>query len=208
MNLLLKKLYLEGREFVTSEEIKRYCRSLRIDYKRNLRYLLSRNYLVRIFKGIFYLRSMEEVKIGRVRYDILELVAKGLGIKGVENWYFGLYTALKLNNMTHEHFTVDYVINDAIFRARPMGIAGYKFRFLKLKPSLLKFGIKNNKIRYSDAEKTILDFIYVWRYRGTPEERIVMDLSDYTGNLSREKILEYSGHYPKGVGRIVERVIE
>ena len=208
MNLLLKKLYLEGREFVTSGEIKKYCRSLNLNYEKNLRYLLSRNYLVRIFKGIFYLKSMEEIKIGRSRYNILELVAKGIAIKGVENWYFGLYTALKLNNLTHEHFVVDYVISDSLFRAKPMEISGYKFRFVKLKPSLLGFGINNGKIRYSDPEKTILDFIYVWRYRGISEERIIMDLSGYSGDLSKEKIMKYSNHYPKGVRRVAGRVIE
>ena len=206
MNLLLKKLYLEEKEFITSKELKKHCETLKIDYKKNLKYLLSRNYLVRIFKGIFHLKPIKEVKLGKIRYEPPELVAKGLEIKGVKNWYFGLYTALKLNNMTHEHYTTYYVINDTIFRAKPVNIAGHKFRFLKLKPSLLKSGIKNNKIKYSDAEKTILDFIYVWNYRSIPEERIIMDLADYSKNLSKKKILRYSKHYPKSVRRTIAKV--
>src|SRR4030043_563174 len=122
-NLLLKKLAIDGKEFITSEELKRYCKSMGLNYEITIRHLVSRGYLIRIFKGIFYVKSLDEVKLGKSKYSHLELVAKGLELKGVKNWYFGLYTALKLNNMTHEHFAIDYVINDKLFRAKPIGIA-------------------------------------------------------------------------------------
>lgn len=77
---------------------------------------------------------------------IWKTVKENIPQLGVKNWYFGLYTALKLNNMTHEHFAVDYVVNDRLFRPKPMTIAGYKFRFLKLAPRLLKFGITENDL--------------------------------------------------------------
>lgn len=207
MKLLLKKLRLEGKEFLTSDIVRDYCKSFKLDYNSTIKYFISRGYLVRIFKGVFYVRSLDELKLGRVKYSHLELVSKGLELKEVRNWYFGLYTALKLNNLTHEHFTMDYVINDRIFRAKPMEIAGYKFRFLKLKPALFDFGIVKNESRYSDPEKTILDFIYVWRYNGVPEERIIMDVSEYSKNLSKNKVKNYAKRYPKTVGRIMEKVI-
>ncbi len=205
--LLLKKLRLEGKEFLTSDTIKEYCKSFERDYNSTVKYFISRGYLVRIFKGVFYIRSLDELKLGRTRYSHLELVSKGLEIKGVKNWYFGLYTALKLNNMTHEYFTMDYVISDRIFRAKPMGIAGYKFRFLKLKPALFNFGIVKNGQRYSDPEKTVLDFIYIWRYNGVPEEKIIMDISEYSENLSNNKVRNYVKKYPKTVCKIIEEVI-
>ncbi|MBU4500997.1 MAG: hypothetical protein KKA79_00270 [Nanoarchaeota archaeon] len=127
-------------------------------------------------------------------------------LKGVKNWYFGLYTALKLNNLTHEHFAIDYMINDKIFRAKPIEIAGYKFRFLKLKPELFGFGIIKDTLRYSDPEKTILDFIYVWRYNGIPEEKIIMDISDYARGLSKKKMRVYAENYSKAVKEIAEKV--
>lgn len=203
----MKKLRLEGREFLTSDTIRKHCISFRLDYDSTIKYFLSRGYLVRIFRGVFYVKNLDELKLGRVKYSHLELVSKGLELKGVENWYFGLYTALKLNNLTHEHFTVDYVINDKIFRAKPMEIAGYKFRFLKLKPALFGFGIIKNGLKYSDPEKTILDFIYVWRYNGVPEEKIIMDISEYSENLSKKKVRKYAEKYPKTVARIIEEVI-
>ncbi len=207
IKLLLKKLYLSGKEFVTDEDIKNLCEVLNLDYKNTVNYLLRRGYLLRIFRGIFYLKSLDEIKFGKSKYSHLELVSKGLELKKVKNWYFALYTALKLNNLTHEHFTVEYVINDKIFRQKSIEVAGYKFKFIKLKPDLFKFGIIKNSIKYSDPEKTILDFIYVWRYNGIPEEKIIMDISDYTIGLSRNKIMEYAENYPKTVMKIAKKVV-
>lgn len=205
---LLRKLRKDKADFVMSKRIKRYCRDLDLNYSTVIRHLLSRGYLVRIFRGIFYVKSLEEVNLATTKHAPLELVAKGLELKGVKNWYFGLHTALKLNNLTHEHFVVDEVINDKIFRARPMRIAGHKFKFLKIKPSLLSFGIVANELRYSDPEKTILDFIYIWRYNGVPERKIIMDVSDWVVDLSVNKIKDYLRRYPKTVRGIAEKVIK
>lgn len=206
-NLLLRKLYLEGKEFVTSAELRRYCKSMNLNYETAIRHLIPRGYLIRIFRGTFYIRSLEEIKLGKTKYSHLELVAKGLELKNVKNWYFGLYTALKLNNMTHEHFAIEHVVNDKIFRAKPVSIAGYKFKFIKLTSSLMEFGITGDRLRYSDAEKTILDFIYIWRYNGIPKHKIILDILEWTANISEEKIEEYAKRYPKTVREIMEEVV-
>ncbi|HXG07947.1 MAG TPA: hypothetical protein VNI77_11560 [Nitrososphaera sp.] len=65
-------------------------------------------------------------------------------MKGIGNWYFGLHTALKLNNMTHEHFAAEDVISDLLFRAKPLNISGSKFKFTQLSPRPMSFGIKND----------------------------------------------------------------
>ena len=117
-----------------------------------------------------------------------------------------MYTALKFNNITHESFTVDYVVNDKLLRTKPINIAGYKFRFVKLTPKLLEFGIIENNLKYSDPEKTILDFIYIWRYNGVPEDKIVLDVSEWARGISREKIRKYAGNYPTTVQEIADTV--
>ena len=109
--------------------------------------------------------------------------------------------------MTHEHFAIDEVISDTVFRARPVSIAGNRFRFVKISPKLLDFGIKRkNAYRYSDPEKTILDFVYLSAYGGRPAERIVMDVSDWSENVSKNKMMGYSANYPKTVARIASEV--
>jgi predicted transcriptional regulator of viral defense system len=209
MTTLLRKLRIENKAFITSKELGSYCKSMKLDYDTVVRYFAGRGYLVRIFRGIFYVKSVEEFELGRSKYSHLELVAKGLELKKVTNWYFGLHTALKFNNMTHETFSVEDVVNDALFRANPMNIAGYKFKFYRLSPSLLGFGIKEQDgLRYSDPEKTILDFIYIWRYRGAPSEKIIADVGSYARNASKEKLRRYAKKYPKTVAEIVEKVVE
>jgi len=207
-NFLLKKLKIDEKEFITSEELKRYCKSMGLNYEITIRHLVYRGYLIRIFKGIFYIKSLDEAKLSRPKYSNLELVAKGLALKGVKDWYFGLYTALKFNNMTHESFSIDYVVNDKVLRSKPINIAGYKYRFVKLTPKLLTFGIIEGKLRYSDMEKTILDFIYTWRYNGVPAEKIILDVSEWVKNISREKTKKYAINYPKTVQEIADMVIQ
>lgn len=100
-----------------------------------------------------------------------ELIAKGIEMKGIKNWYFGLWSALKFLNVTHEHFTKEWIINDTIKRA-PREIGGVIYEFVKIKPSLFKFGIKTEKtkngclIKYSNLEKTLLDIAYLEKKRG------------------------------------------
>jgi len=208
MSLLRRKLWMDRKEFVTAEELKRYCKTMKLNYEMVVRYFGMRAYLVRIFRGVFYVKSLEDLKLGRNKYNHLELVAKGLELKHVKNWYFGLHTALKLNNMTHETFAVEDVVNDKLFRANPIAIAGYKFKFSRLSPSLLGFGIRKagNGVRYSDPEKTLLDFIYLWRYNGIPEEKIVADVSGWAKGASKEKLMAYAKKYPKTVAEIAARL--
>ena len=202
----MMKLWVEKRKFVKSEELESLCKELKKDYKDVVRYLLARKYLIRIFRGIFYVKSIEEIELGKINLSPLDLVANGLKLKGIKNWYFGLHTALRLNNLTHEYFSVDYVINDKIFRAREMGIAGYKFKFVKIKPSLI-FGItKRNNIKYSDIEKTILDFIYIEKYRSVPEDKILLDVSEFIKKANKDRLFGYLEKYPKTVMKTVERL--
>jgi predicted transcriptional regulator of viral defense system len=207
-DILLRKLRLENREFVTSKDLRAYCKSLKLDYGIAIRHLVPRGYLVRILKGIFYVKSLEELELARPKYTHLELVAKGLELKNVRCWYFGLHTALKLNNMTYETFAVEDVISDKLFRANAFTIAGHKFKFSKMSPSLLDFGIARgeNGVRHSDPEKTILDFIYLWRYNGIPEEKIAADVSGWAKGTSKQRLKSYAKKYPKTVAEIAERV--
>jgi predicted transcriptional regulator of viral defense system len=205
-NLLLKKLRIDTKEFVTSEELKQYCKLMTLNYEKTIKYFVSREYLIRIFKGIFYVKSLDEIKLGKSKYNHLELVAKGLELKGIKNWYFGLYTALKFNNITHENFAIDYIVNDRLQRSKPINIAGYKFKFIKLTPRLLQFGVIENSLNYSDLEKTILDFIYIWLYNGIPREKIILDVSEWIKGISKEKTEKYGINYPKTVQAISDMV--
>jgi len=210
LTLLLRKLHLEGTEFISSKELKTLCKKFNVSYETAIRYYLSQGYLIRIFREIFYVKSPDEIKLGRKRYNHLQLVANGLRLKDVKNWYYGLNSALKLNNMTHQHFPTEEVLNDKIFRRNPITIDGYKFKFRKIKTELFGFGIIDDDkgLRFSDPEKTILDFIYIWRYNGVTEEKIILDISEWMENISSDKIKEYAKHYPKTTEKTLKRLIK
>ena len=40
--------------------------------------------MVRIFRGIFYVKSLDEIKLGKSKYNHIDLVAKGLELREVK----------------------------------------------------------------------------------------------------------------------------
>lgn len=201
--LLIRKLYLEDEKFITSDHIRKYCKILKMDYNTVIRYLTHYRYLERIFKGIFYILSVEERKFNKFDISYRGAVAKALDIKGVKNWYFGLETAVKMNNLTHEFFVIDYIISDTIFRAKPIGIMGNKMKFVKLKPELFKFGINKGKFPYSDVEKTILDMIYLYKYKGFTDTMVKNKIIDLLEHSSKKKLINYAKKYNKSVRKFI-----
>lgn len=161
--------------------------------------LLNGKYLVTIFRGIYYLKSYEEKKFNSLKYSPYELLSLGLEKKGIK-WYFGLNTALKFLNLTHEVFPVNIVINDKFNRTKPMKIADSTFFFIKLKPSLF-FDMKKTKtenkitLYYSGLEKTLLDMIYLKKN---------VDLTEYKFNkfLFLKKSNKYNRIVKKKINEI------
>ena len=202
---LMHRLKVRDREFVTADEIKEFCKISGFEYNNVVKYLEEQKYLQRIFRGIFHVIPYAR---DNVRYNHLELVAKGLELKNVKNWYCGLHTALKLNNMTHETFVIDDIISDSIFRQNPMRIADHKFRFIKISKKLMHFGIrKHGMINFSDPEKTILDFVYLGKYNGKSNKRIIADVADWSDKVSHNTMRKYSKFYPKTTREVVYEVL-
>ena len=199
LKLIVEKLARNNKKFILSNEIKDYCIKLSLDYLPTIKYLLRNKYLARLFRGIFYIYSIEERKLGKSEMNYFEILKEALKIKGVKNWYFGLETGLKFNNLTHEYFTIDYVINDKIFRAKPIIIMGRKVKFYRLSRKMFVFGIIKNSINYSDSEKTLLDLLYLKHY--TKEE-----FEEIAEELSKIKLLKYVKNYNKRAINIVKEL--
>lgn len=199
LKLIVEKLARDNKKFILSDEIKDYCRKLSLEYLPTIKYLLRNKYIARIFRGIFYVYSIEERKLGKSEANFWVILKEALKIKGVKNWYFGLETGLKFNNLTHEYFTMEYIINDKIFRANPIIIMGRKVKFYKLSPKMFLFGIIEKDINYSEPEKTLLDLLYLRHY--TKEE-----FEEIAEELSKRKLLKYSKNYNKRVVNIVKEL--
>ncbi|MCD6373046.1 MAG: hypothetical protein J7L37_05820 [Thermococcus sp.] len=165
---------------------------------------MSRGYLVRILRGVYYVKTLEEYKFGKTP-DPMTLIAKATN-KLKLKWYFGLYTALRLNGATYEYYSRIFLVTPVITRSGPVTILGERIQFVKLKESLLGFGVvKRGEIQYSDLEKTLLDFIYLKRYN----KRLNADavVREYIAKVRKEKLIEYSKAYPKSVQKEVEAIV-
>ncbi|TET59881.1 MAG: hypothetical protein E3J52_04990 [Promethearchaeota archaeon] len=205
---VLKKIKHDNKEFVTSEELQIYSKDLYLDYRTISNYLVTRGFLLNILDDIYYVKSEEEILQNKLNYSILELVGKGLNLKNVKNWYFGLYTALNLINIEYEHENdMFYLINDQIIKEKPIKILGKDFRFLTFKNALFNFGIIDNKVKYSDHEKTILDLIYLWHYNHMNESRILINAYKLLDGISEEKILDYSQYYPISNRKVLKKAL-
>jgi predicted transcriptional regulator of viral defense system len=192
-----------GGRVANKEEVERVCDKFGVDSGRTINYMINYGFFVRILRGLYYVKTIEEFKLKKA-LDAYRLISLGMEKLKVD-WYFGLYTSLRLNGLTHEFFDTIFVVNDEIFRPKEIGISGEKVKFIKLKSKLFGFGIVDkNGIKFSDPEKTILDLIYVFRYRNVAEERIISTVEDYSRKLERKKLREYLKFYPKSVSRVVE----
>ncbi len=207
VKILIKKLNLMDEKFITSELLREYCKKLNIGYYSAIRYLITHRYVYRILRGIFYKPSFEERKLKKIDIDYMEAIAEALRIKKIKNWYFGLESALKLNNTTHEYFAIDFLINDTLFRANPITILSHKVRFIKIKKELCEFGIKKNEVRFSDMEKTVLDIVYLSRYGNLSDIEIKNKITNLLEHCSKNKLLKYSKKYNKKVHGFMEGTI-
>lgn len=204
--IIVEKLRLLNKKYITRDELKVYCKKLNKDYYNTVLYLTRNKYLITILRGIFYVPSLEERKYNKIDTSLHDVIKNVLKIKGIDNWYFGLESAIKLNNITYETTAVEYIINDKIFRPRPILILGKKTKFIKLKKELFTFGITKDKT--SDLEKTILDMVYLAKCNKEKDKEILNKVIDLLDICNISKIKKYSKHYPKTVIKIIEEYLK
>lgn len=203
--LIVRKLYLDGEKYIRASRLREYSKTIGMKYEDVIRYLIANKYLHRIMRGVFYLPSIEERKLKKIEVSVYGAISKAMEIKGVKNWYFGLESAMKLNNLTHEYFATEYVISDTIFRARAYTILGTKVKFLKLKRRLTDFGIiRKNNLSYSGPEKTMLDVAYLARYGGLKDAEIKSKVSDILPRCSKKTLLSYAKNYNNSILEFVK----
>ena len=207
-SMITKKLLLEGKKIATRDEIMDIARKIGKNEKRSLNYLLEEEYVVRILRGFFYIRSIEERSRNTQDPSIYQLVAMALKKKEVGRWYFALETSLKLNLMTHEYYLTNYVITDSYRTTKVIRIIDHDFLFIKRGNENFDHGlIKKDGIRYSDKTKTLLDLAYrsylsTGSFKGSKE--IIDDLDQF---IHENETIEYLSDYPKTFRETMEKMI-
>lgn len=192
-----------GGKVITKEELKKVCERFEVDIDYLIHHLISYGYVIRILRGLYYVKTVEEFKLKKALRP-LEIIGLGLNRLGVK-WYYGLFTALRLNALTHEYFARIFILNDRIYRSKVVKIYGEDVEFIKIKPRLTEFGITGREeIKYSDVEKTLLDFLYLSRYN--PKLKLIAKniLAEYWNRADKKKINEYLKYYPKSLRKVLE----
>lgn len=192
---------------VTTGEIAAVAKELDKDVKNSIRHL-RRKLLVPLFKGYYYVRTPNEVLLNAPGPSALELFAMAAAAKGIGRWYFGLYTALRLNGLSHEHRNVEYVVGDSLYRINGVKIGSTRFVCLRWNSALVSFGLKRaGAYAFSDPEKTALDFAYWdhWRVlkKGKPRREWLV----FSERLDGRRLHDYSRHYPEAVTTQVEAAL-
>jgi predicted transcriptional regulator of viral defense system len=207
---LIKKLEMERKlertdGLIVSEDLRKICKisAINLDYNAAVSYLLNNGYVERILRGIFYIRTIEEKRDNISKVNFLEVMAKVMKLKNIDSWYFGLESALKLNNLTHETFFVDTIINNKIKNNVPLLVLGHKVKFTKILGIDFSFGILSEKIGseifyYSNPERTILDTAYIGKYNGKSNSDIIKEINEYE-DLDVKK---YFSKYPKTIKEV------
>ena len=191
-----------GGRAVVKADLADLCSRFGVDLDYFVNYAIRYGYVIRVLRGLYYVKTVEEFKLGR-SVDLLRVLALGMDRLGVK-WYFGLYTALRLNGATHEYHDVIFVLSDSIYRPKPIMVAGERVKFVKVKSSLLGFGLaKRGELVYSDLEKTVLDFVYLSRYGRVSEHVARGLLRELAGMLSKRRLAEYIRYYPRTIGEVL-----
>lgn len=190
-----------GGKAVRRISIEGVCKRFETDPKYFINYMSAYGYLVRIVKDVYYVKTLDEFSSKKAE-DAHKIISLGLKELNV-NWYFGLSTALRMNGATHEYSDTVFVVNDEIYRNKEVSIAKSRVKFIKINSRLTGFGIvTEDDVRYSDLEKTLLDMIYLSKYRSIPEGKIAISVEEYGKSVNHKKVNEYLKAYPLNVGKV------
>ena len=209
----MDKLWQDGNEFVSLDNLKKDSKNLYYNYNNMIEYVISRGFLFNILNDTYYVKGQNEfnsVNNNNLKYTSLELISKALKFLDVENWYFGLYTALKFHDISFSNGNVDYLMfNNIITSKTKITVSGQECKFIRLESKLFKFGIikKPNEVKYSDLEKTILDLMYLWHTSNMPNHKIKAGVLKYFKLGKLDTIKEYCSHYPESIQQLVDEII-
>ena len=220
---VLRLMLALGGQLVSRDDLRDFALSQGIQKTSNwIEYILRRKYVIRALGEMYYVKTQEEVLMGKASTaKIIKLAMNRLMENRVppkwhtSMWYFGLYTALALNLWKNPSVEAQespnrahYVINERISYPKEVIINSEPVRFVRVSPKLFGRGLTTAywdeiPVPSSNLEKTLLDFLYLSRYNvidpHTAEEEVRFYLSKYQERIQEEWIIQYSTYYPKQI---------
>ena len=167
-------------------------------------YLRKNNYIKRILGDFYYVYSLDEKYNKYNKFsdeELVFLILEKIRIK----WYLGLESALRENKIIWQALNIRTIINNKFSGIKKLGNS--KFNFIKTKDNKFKFGLIKKKtsnnvfIVYSDLEKTYLDFLYFYSYKGNDIKNIKKNL-DF--KIKKSVVIKYSKDYSKKIQEAIK----
>ncbi|MFH1247160.1 MAG: hypothetical protein V1644_02150 [Candidatus Micrarchaeota archaeon] len=156
-------LISRGLRCVSSSEIADVCSYFHFSPSNVRATLVRKGALVPLlFKGIFYVRSPEELLLKSLPSDPLLLASLACNKHLGKNWYFGLHTALKFNDLAGVQAPVkSFIITNRQLAPGKRKVGAMEFVFSQIKHRSFDAGlVEKNGFRYSSPVRTSLDFLY------------------------------------------------
>ena len=206
---IINKLRLNHEKIITKKEILKTIKRYSQIYKTKVNiislwtYLRKDNYVKRILGDYYYIYSLEERYNHYCKFSEEELIFFVLEKMDVK-WYLGLENALKEHKIIWQTLNIITIVNNHFSGIKKLGNS--KFKFIKTKGKMFKFGLIKNKTNnsvnyyYSDLEKTYLDFLYFSSYKG----KNILDLKrNMDFKVNRDMIIKYARYYPNKIQEII-----
>lgn len=163
---------------VSTKDIEELCSRFGFSPANVRTVLIRKGALVPLFfKGIFYVRTSSELLTKTLPLDSLILATLACNKKFGKEWYFGLQTALKLNELAGvQTSTKTFIITKKQVRSKIHSMGSMEFIFSKIKVSSDNGIIEKNGLRYSDPVRTVLDFLHLGiKKKDTTYAEVVLD---------------------------------
>ena len=191
---------------VSLKEVEDLIRRYGYDYdaRRVMNYMVRSGRAYRIIEDLYFVKG-----VGWYDYDspiLGRVLPKAFQKLGWKNWYYGLYSAWFNGRYAQQVYAGYVVINDRLSRKRK--INGTPVLFIKTRrKDMFRFGIEENEWgeRYSDIEKTVLDFIYFSNFGGIPRGVVSEIVESYfdpenfymvAKGRNYRRLEEYLNYYP------------
>ncbi len=163
---------------VSTKDIGELCKRFGFSPANVRTVLIRKGALVPLFfKGIFYVRTSSELLTKTLPLDSLILATLACNKKFGKEWYFGLQTALKLNELVGvQTATKTFIITKKQVRTKIRSMGSREFIFSKIKIPSDQGVIEKNGLRYSDPVRTVLDFLHLGiKKKDTVYAEVVLD---------------------------------
>jgi predicted transcriptional regulator of viral defense system len=189
---IIAKLSYYGKDIVSFDELKKYMPNGYKYMKQAIYNLKKKNILTSIKRGIYSFNPVWSLPTGR-QINSLKI---GNAFFSNKDYYIGCYNMFNFYGLTEQMSKTTFIINKKISATKI--INGLEFKFVKLKEEffygITEIEIDGEKIKASDKERTMLDFINYWNFNEA-KTKIVEIIKSASCDI--KKFINYSVRFPK-----------